>query len=213
MRGLARARADRFDTIASFVGALRGNAGVSAYALNRPSSSGELPAVGEDPWAPAAPTSAVPAITTFSRATGEVGVGASDDVLLEATRNRRWPFFAFGAVALAGLALFLLVRPSHDSAPRPTPSALRLVATDAGVAGRVVPARQERPRDAGLLAPVVVHSRADGGVAPVTRPPHAVVPRAVAGASPGPGRERAEAKHRPPAAKRGNSEDQWLLVH
>jgi serine/threonine-protein kinase len=213
MRGLARARADRFDSMASFVGALRANVGMSAYASSRSSSSGDLPAVGEDPGARAEQTGAAPVVTTFSRATGEVSVGASDDVPLEVTRNRRWPFFAFGAVALAGLAFFLLVRPSHDSAPRPTPSALRLVATDAGVAGPVVPARQERPRDAGLLAPVVVHSRADGGVAPVTRPPHMVVPRAVAGASPGPGHERAEAKHRPSAAKRGNSEDQWLLVH
>jgi serine/threonine-protein kinase len=195
MRALARARADRFDSMASFVGALRANVGMSAYASSR-SSSGDLPAVGEDPAAPAASTSAAPSVTTFSRATGEVGVGASDDVLLEATRNRRWPFFAFGAVALAGLALFLLVRPSHDSAPRPTPGALRPVATDAAVAGRVVPARQERPRDAGLLAQVVVHSRADGGVA-----------------SPASGRTRAAAQHRPSAAKRGNSEDQWLLVH
>jgi len=42
MRGLARARADRFDSMASFVGALRADADPDA--LTRPSSSEELPA-------------------------------------------------------------------------------------------------------------------------------------------------------------------------
>ena len=203
-RGLARSREDRFDSMASFIGALRGEARGGAAALGQLSPSAEVPAVGEDPMsgsgrtpvaqpartvslptgeggaagsgdAPLAATRRLPAaggsrgsgadrtgaarpITTFSRATGEVGVAVSDDGLLAAARPRRWPFFAFGAMAVAGLARFLLVRPSHDSAPRPTRSTV--VATAAGVAGPVVAA----PPDAGPVA--VLPSRADGGAAP-----------------------------------------------
>ena len=47
MRALARARADRFESMAAFVGALRGDAGETG--LSRSSSSGELPAFRESP--------------------------------------------------------------------------------------------------------------------------------------------------------------------
>jgi hypothetical protein len=59
---------------------------------------------------------AAPAVTTFSRATGEVGTLADDEAPLALARTRRWPFVALGGLVGAGLALFLLVRPSH--APR-----------------------------------------------------------------------------------------------
>jgi serine/threonine-protein kinase len=48
MRGLARARTDRFDTMALFIGALQGDEQGGASALNQPSSSAEPTAVMED---------------------------------------------------------------------------------------------------------------------------------------------------------------------
>jgi hypothetical protein len=48
MRGLARARTDRFDTMASFIAALRGAGQGGTSALDQPSSSGEPTAVMED---------------------------------------------------------------------------------------------------------------------------------------------------------------------
>jgi eukaryotic-like serine/threonine-protein kinase len=152
-RALARARADRFDSMASFVGALRGGVGGEMAELGRLSPSEELPAVGEKRTRVAA------SITTFSRTTGEVAA-ASDDVLLAASRNRRWPFLAVGGAAAAGLALFLLVRPSHEPAPPPVPGTLRIGAPDAG---RATPVATAGP-DAAPVA--VLPSRADSGTTP-----------------------------------------------
>jgi serine/threonine-protein kinase len=149
-RALARARADRFDSMASFVAALRGEVVGETADLGRLSPSEELPAVGGKR------TRTAPSITTFSRATGEVAA-ASDDVLLEASRSRRWPFFAVGGAAVAGLALFLLVRPSHESAPPPLRGTLRITAPEAGHATPVAIAGPD-------AAPVaVLPSRADSG--------------------------------------------------
>jgi serine/threonine-protein kinase len=216
-RALSRTRDDRFASMASFVSALRGEAG--AAALGRQSSSGELPAVGESPVAPATRVMEIQSITTLSRATGEAGASAGDDVLLQATRNRRWPLFAIGAGAVAGLALFLLARPSHDLAPPPTPGTL--AAADAAVAGPAAPARQELARDAGSAVRVVLHGRPDGGAVPhtVTRTQpvgmsaRAALPPAVAGASPARKPTHAAARQRsaPPAIKKDRSEDQWFV--
>ena len=133
MRGLARARADRFDSMASFVGALRADADPDA--LTRPSSSEELPAFRERPVLAAERIVPVQSVTTFSRATGEVEAAANDDMLLAATRTRRWPFFAIGGGAAAGLVIFLLLRsPIHEPLP-PRPTQDMFVAVDAGVDG------------------------------------------------------------------------------
>ena len=148
MRGLARARADRFESMEAFVGALRAEAGT---AFSRPSSSEERPAFRESPVAGGERVVAVPSITTFARATGEVAEAAGDDALLAAARPRRWPFFAGGG-AVAGLVLFLLVRPSHDSAPpRPTPGMFAV--PDAAVDGAVALHAQAPPGPKVVLSP------------------------------------------------------------
>jgi hypothetical protein len=157
MRALSRAREDRFDSIAAFVGALRADAGGDATAFGRSSPSEDLPTFGVSPVTGGARTVAVQAITTLSRATGEAGPAESEDVRLTAVRNRRWPLFALGAGAAAGLAIFLWVR-SPDSVTGATPGTLRVAAADAAIAGSVVTARP----DAGALA---VPGRADGGAA------------------------------------------------
>jgi eukaryotic-like serine/threonine-protein kinase len=215
MRALARAREDRFESIASFVGALRSDAGWGAAAPDRSSPSEDLPTFGESPVAGAEQNVAAPAITTLSRATGEVRASGSDDVLLTAARNRRWPVFAFGAGAVAGLAIFLWVRPSPDSATGTTLGTLGTAAADAAIVGSVVTARP----DAGSVA--VLAGRADGGAAPrvvtrvppVGKPPLAVVPRDSAGVRPSskPAQAAARQTNPPPATRPRRLEDPWVV--
>ena len=67
MRGLARAREDRFDRIASFMGALLGAVDGGAAALSGPSPSDNVPIAIESPVSRAAQPVAAQSITTFSR--------------------------------------------------------------------------------------------------------------------------------------------------
>jgi hypothetical protein len=214
---LERSRDDRFASMEAFLGALRGEAGSGM--LGRLSPSGELLAVGGSPARGAERTVAVPSITTFSRATGEVGAAASDDMLLQASRTRRWPIFAVGGAAVAGIVLFLLVGTSHKSAP-PAPTGTSGVATRAAaIAGTPLP--HEPTGNPGQVAPALP-SRADSGVLPpaVAGPPVAsepvrvAKPPAVAGVAPGT-KKRAHAAepHHPPTSKSEKSESRWLLLH
>jgi serine/threonine-protein kinase len=192
-RSLSRSRDDRFASMEAFLGALRGEAGASL--LGRLSPSGELLAVGGSPVPGGERTVAAPSITTFSRATGEVGTAASDDVLLQASRTRRWPIFAIGGAAVAGLALFLLVRPSHESAPRPTPGTLRVEVADAAAARGAT----------GGAAPTELTA------APSTaRPPDAAVPAVVDGVRPSP-RRRVHASPTPPPINSRRTENPWVV--
>jgi hypothetical protein len=192
-RALSRTRDDRFDSMEAFLGALRGEAG--AGLVGRLSPSGELLAVGGDRVPGVERTVAVPSITTFSRATGEVGTTAGDDVLLQASRTRRWPIFAVAGAAVAGLVLVLLVRPSHESAARPTPATLRVEVADAAAA-----------------------RGANGGAAPTeltrapsaARPPDAGVPSVVNGVRPSPKR-RVRASATPPPIDNRKTENPWVV--
>jgi serine/threonine-protein kinase len=165
-RALSRSRDERFESIASFVGALRGEAGPAA--LERPSLSDEMPAVAVDPASGPARKVAGPSITTFSHATGEVNTVDGEDIRLQASRTRHWPLFAGGGAAVAGLVLFLALRPSHETAPNPTPAAAKVAAPEPAAVAPAVPAPQPASRDAGLAAPVVVPSKAESvAAAPV----------------------------------------------
>ena len=169
-RALSRSRDERFESIASFIGALRGEAGPAA--LERPSLSDEMPAVGESPASSSGRTAAGRAKTTLSHAVGEAKAAEGEDILLQASRARLWPLFVGGGAAVVGLVLFLALRPSHEAAPRPTPATARVVAPEpaavAAVAPAVVLAPPPAPRDAGLAAPTVLPSKAESVVtAPV----------------------------------------------
>jgi serine/threonine-protein kinase len=190
-RALSRSRDERFESIASFMGAMRGEAGPAA--LDRPSLSDEMPAVGVSPRSASDRTAAGPSKTTFSHATGEVKAADGEDMLLQASRTPRWPLFVGGGAAAAGLTLFLLLRPSHEVAPQSTPATLKVAAPEVAAVAAVAPVRQEAPRDAGAVAPAVLPSKVESVVAaPV-----------VTGGRPSPKQARAGGSNRrhAPAAK------------
>jgi hypothetical protein len=161
MRALARAREGRFDSISAFLGALRGVAVGGTAILGQPSSSAISPSRAAVPRTerivPVQPN------TTFSRSSGELEAAGSDDALVAATRSRRRMVFAVAGVAVAGLALFQLLRPGHHSVPPTATSASSGVALPAASANPVVPARQEQPENA---APAAIPTKADAGAAP-----------------------------------------------
>ena len=166
----------------AFLGALRGETDTGL--VGRLSPSGELLAVGGGRVPGVERTVAAPSITTFSHATGEMGTAASDDVLLQASRTRRWPIFAIGGAAVAGLALFLLV-----------PATLRVEVADAAVAraanGGAAPTEPTR--------------------APSTaRPPDAAVPSVADGVRPSPKR-RVRASATPPPINNRRTENPWVV--
>jgi len=84
-RALSRSRDERFESIASFMAAIRGEAG--AAALDRPSLSDEMPAMAARPASVPNRTAAGPSKTTFSHATGEIKAADDDDMLLQAVAN------------------------------------------------------------------------------------------------------------------------------
>jgi serine/threonine protein kinase len=216
MRALSRAREDRFESVADFLGALRGVAVEDTAILGQPSSA--LP-----PTHAAIPHTdriiAVQPNTTFSRSSGEVDVAGSDDALVATTRSRRWMPIAIGGVAVAGLALFLLVRPGQNSAPTTATSASSAAALPAE--DTVAPAKREQPGNVGVAT---LPNKADAGAEPVAvaksapaansentataetppnrhraiaRTPTAVPQRAATGASPRPGNPTPAARQNP----------------
>jgi hypothetical protein len=162
-RALSRSRDERFESIALFMAAIRGEA--DSAALDRPSLSDEMPSVAASPASVPNRTAAGPSKTTFSHATGEVKTVDGEDVLLQASRTPRWPLYVGGGAATIGLMLFLLLRPSHEAAPQATPATAKVAAPEPAVVAAVLPARQEAPRDAGMPAPVVLPSKAASGTA------------------------------------------------
>jgi hypothetical protein len=161
-RALSRSRDERFESIASFMAAIRGEA--DSAALDRPSlSSDEMPAVGASPGSASDRTAAGPSKTTLSEAASEAKAADGEDMLLQASRTPRWPLYAGGGAAAVGLMLFLLLRPSHEAAPQATPATLKVAAPEPAVVAAVLPARQEAPRDAGMAAPVVLPSQVASG--------------------------------------------------
>jgi serine/threonine-protein kinase len=157
MRALSRARDDRFDTVSAFLSALRGVAVGGTAILGQPSSSAlSLARVPRtERIVPVQPN------TTFSRSSGELDAASSDDALVTATRSRRRMLFAVAGVAVAGLALFLLLRPGHHSVPPTATSASSGVAPPSASVDPVAP-----PRQSGNAAPAALPTKTDAGTAP-----------------------------------------------
>ena len=189
MRGLARARDDRFESISAFLGALQGSVASGTIVLSKPEPTSVLPAAVAATQVLVERTVASPVSTTFSRATGEVGAANEDGPLSAPKPPRRWLSITIGctAVAAIGTLVLVLARPSHDSAPR--------AATVTVTEKAIEPVRQETPPPA---LPVVLPGKPDAGTipsalagaSPATKPEHEVaIP------SPTPRRPRHEAKN------------------
>ena len=214
MRALAKERADRFDSVAAFVKAAHGEVG-AAEATRIGSAMVGVTATAELQPAPGAERmAAAPAITTFSRATSEVEVSADDEAPLALARSRRWPLVALGGLAGAGLALFLLMRPSPGPTPRaaaPTPA----VAVPASQAA-APPAAQPPPQAGAVPSPVFLGVPDAGAAAapsaaeqPVRRRSATAsgLARTVSAAQPSP----AAAERRRQVTKKRSTEDDWVL--
>ena len=186
MRGLARARDDRFESIPAFLQALQGGLASGTVLLSQPEPAKIQPVSMAAAKALVARTAALPSATTFSRATGEVGAADDEDLPLARTRSRRWLPIAIGGVVVAGFGLFLLVpsKPSRDFTPRATPASEPVKVVEA--------VRQEIPTP---TLPTALSVKPDAGV----------VPSAFAGAAPAMKPER-EAAISPSTPKRTRHE-------
>jgi serine/threonine protein kinase len=189
MRGLARARDNRFESIPAFLGALQGSVASGTIVLSQPEPAKARPAAVTATQVSVERTAALPSATTFSRATGEVGATNEDELLSVPKPSRRWLSITIGctAVAAIGVLVLVLARPSHDSSPR--------AATVTVPEKAIEPVRQETPPPA---LPVVLPSKPDAGpipstllgATPVSKPEHeAAIP------SPIPRRPRHETKN------------------
>jgi len=182
-RALARARADRFDNMDLFLGALGAlGADASAAVIGRLPPSEGLPVVQGKPILAAERTAVLPAAvdatsrtdvlmssvertarlpvdTTFSLATGEAGaVEESDETLSAEALPRHRLLFRVGGMVVAGLALFVLVRLGVGSKQQPKEIIRSVTAANTDVSTEFRP--PEPPRDAGVNP-----SRADSGAA------------------------------------------------
>jgi eukaryotic-like serine/threonine-protein kinase len=217
MRALAKERADRFDSVASFVSALLGQGVESGIASAGPSANGATTAAQAQPASGTKLLAVAPAITTFSRATGEVEASAGDEALPAVARSRRWPFVALGGLVGAGLTLFLLVRLSY----RPTPEAAtgHLGAAVPAVPASAAPALRPPLRqgampsqasfgvpDAGAAA--APSAAAQAGRRPASAAVASAAARAASAARPSP----AATKHRRQVSRKEKAEDD-LAVH
>jgi serine/threonine-protein kinase len=212
MRALAKDRADRFDNVAAFVSALRGEgAGTQVASAGSPVAMASSSVLAR-PSSDATMMAGARAATTFSRATGEVGASANDEALPTVARRWRWPLVALGGLVAMGLALFLLVRPSHGPIP-PEVTGGAGVAVPAAAAARPA-APQPQPRE-GAAAPAFLGvpdasaaAAPSAAVAPASKPSSAA-PAAVRAAS--------AAKPSPPATERRHqgskkkADDEWEL--
>jgi serine/threonine-protein kinase len=206
MRALAKERAERFDSVAVFVNALRGEGVITKVGSARSPLPEASAAASGQPSSDATMMAGAPAVTTFSRATGEVGVSASDEALPTVARHRRWPVLALGGLAVVGLALFLLVRPSH----RPTP---REATSNAGVAVPAAHPAAPPPQQGGAPVPVLLGAP-DAGAATA---PSASAPPIGRSSSAAPAAARAAARPSPSATERRHqvgkkkADDEWEL--
>jgi serine/threonine-protein kinase len=192
MRGLARARDDRFESIPAFLGALQGSVASGTIVLSQPAPARARPVVVAATQVLVERTTASPASTTFSRATGEVGAANEDEPLSVPKPHRRWLPITIGctAVAAIGMLVLVLARPSNDSSPRATTATAAEKAID--------PVHRETPPPA---LPAVLPSKPDAGA----------VPSAFAGAAPATKPER-EAAISPPTPRRPRHEAKNTLL-
>jgi serine/threonine-protein kinase len=201
-RALSRQREDRFDNIASFLGAMRADVEQSASSTRRLSPTENLPAVANPTSRMLPETARLPAATTLSQTRGEVQVAAIGKPLLTATQPRRWPFFALAGLVLLGVAMFALLRPSHSTVQEATLGLSPGSAAPAPTASPPPAAQHAPPAPAAMEAVPTLPNRPDAGT-----PPRAP------GRSPTPLKRSHATSRQPatlPATQPGRSEEEWL---
>ncbi len=213
MRGLAREREDRFDSMESFVAALR--EGLAAPAPQRILPAQVLPAVEPNSAMGENRTVFSSRSTTLSRATGEVGEAVEiEDALLAATRNRRWPVIALGGVVVLGGAMLLMLRPNRDSVPKPMADT-ESVAASAAATARPIAASEEGVQTADASVRIAIPS-VDPHALPLVgegEVPATKVPSAVPATRTGPSNRTHKMAGQTPSGqpiKEWNSDERWL---
>jgi len=203
MRALAKNRSERFDSVAAFVSSMLGE-GVPTE-IGFAAASPRLAAADQ---AQPAPSAAAPAVTTFSRSTGEVGISTGDEEQLAVARPRRWPIVALGGAIGAGLVLFLILHFSAGPSPR----------AGSGSSGVAVPAAASAtqpfvprlPSQERVAPPALRPSVPDAGTASASatalpaRKPSAAAPLAQQPSPPPSGRKR-------PVSRKKDTGDEWEL--
>jgi hypothetical protein len=209
MRALAKERDERFDSVASFVSALRGEGVATKVGSAGSPVVGTSAADSERPSSEAVQMAGARAVTTFSRATGEVGVSTDDEVLPTVARHRRWPLVALGGLVGIGLALFLLLRPGHGPTP-PELTGTTSVAVPAAHPATPLPAPPPRvaaPAPVFLGVPDAGAVAVPSASAPPTRSLSSAAP-AAASAAAKPSASGSERRHQVGKKK---ADDQWEL--
>jgi len=206
MRALAKERNGRFDSVASFVSALRGE-GVATKVGTAGSPVVGTRAAGSTRPSDPTPMAGAPSVTTFSRATGEVGVSTDDEVLPTVARHRRWPFVALGGLVGMGLAIFLLVRPGHGPASREATSNAGVAVPAASPAAPPPPPPQQVAAPVPALLPVP-----DAGAAPsATAPPIGKPSSAASTGAPAAAKPSASGTERRHQVSKKKADDEWEL--
>ncbi|MGB8297936.1 MAG: serine/threonine-protein kinase [Polyangia bacterium] len=206
MRALAKERNERFDTVASFVSALRGE-GVATKVGTAGSPVVGTRAADSARSADSAAMAGAASVTTFSRATGEVGVSADDVVSPTVARRRRWPFVALGGLVGLGLAIFLLVRPSHGPTSREATSNAGVALPAAHPAAAPPPQQAAAPVPALPAVPDAGAAAAPSATAPPIGKPSSAAPTA-AGAAAKPSPSGTERRHQ---VSKKKADDEWEL--
>jgi serine/threonine protein kinase len=218
-RALSRTREDRFDSMTSFMEALRGNVSGDTAVLSWPWPSKKMPTAGPSLVTPVERIATLPASTTFSRATGEVGEAESDEVLLASARPRRWPLLVVGGMAVCALALFLILRPRNGSLPQAMPGTAIVTTMPVVVASPSPYIPKDLTAIPDPVRPIVFSNSADGGVehsaVPSAQPAKKLMPAnvpSIVTQPPSPKRERAAESRASakPASKKESSEEEWI---
>jgi serine/threonine protein kinase len=210
-RGLARERDDRFEDVTAFVNSLRDRsaAGTSGQSSLPDQPRANLPDTSAGSRAQVDRPFTSPASTTFSRATGELGVAdQSDDAFLRAARPRRWMLSAATGLAAIGLVLFLWAQ--RSSVPRGTTSVAHSMPTPAAVAPTSPVLPQNQPS---VPAQAADAWQPSGAAAVEVDPQPSPVGASQRTTKPAGKRSQHGAEHRAndlPAAKQGSEEDEWI---
>jgi len=199
MRGLSRERNDRFDTMASFLDALRPGAGASANAnatvIDVSTSRIATSATSAIPIQEVAQTALLSSDTTFSRAAVEMTATGRHGKGPETIHRRNWLPFAIGGVAAVGLGLFLLVRPGHQLATPGAPVSAQSSAAPQPSAAEPAPTDPVAEPEPAQVQPVVNPPPAEP-----SRPLHAA--RRIHPVAPTPSA--------PVAKKKRRADDEWI---